>query len=107
LAKNSKAWGSMERKTDTITIQIKTFGMLNDFVKDRSIELEKGSSLLNLFCRISEKYGDKVKDILIDRELNQVSSSICILINGAMADNLETKLKEYDQVTFFIAVSGG
>ena len=74
---------------------------------DKSVTVGGDSTLSDLLDLMIRKYGIRFKKIAIDPETNQVSSSICILVNGKIANTLQERLKEGDEITLFIPVSGG
>lgn len=102
-----KDWESMKLENDTIQVRIETFGILEEFVKDKWVKLRSDSSLFDLSNFMIQKYGRRFKELLADPETNQISSSICFLLNGKAVNNLNKKITNRDKVTLFILVSGG
>ncbi|MCK5600467.1 MoaD/ThiS family protein [Candidatus Pacearchaeota archaeon] len=102
-----KGWVSMEANNDTIEVAISGFGILKSLITDKSIKVKKGSLLSDLLNVMIERYGMRFRKVVIDPETKEISTSICILINGKTANNLEEKLKDRDEITLFIFVGGG
>ncbi|MHA2055202.1 MAG: MoaD/ThiS family protein [Candidatus Hodarchaeales archaeon] len=97
----------MRAKNDTIEVAISGFGILKSLIADKSIKVKRGSSLSDLLNVMIDRYGMGFRKVVIDPETKEISTSICILINGKTANNLEEKLKDRDEITLFIFVGGG
>lgn len=97
----------MEPRNNTIQITVGTFGILKEFIKDKAMILEAGSSLSDLFNFMIKKYGKGFREFIMDPETNQISPAICILLNRETVNNLNRRLTDGDEVTLFILVSGG
>jgi len=104
---NLKDSANMPTENDAIDITLRSFGILKTFITDESIRLKKESSLSDLLDMMANKYDARFKKIIINSETNEVNSAICILVNGNLANNLSRKLEKGDQITLFIAISGG
>lgn len=97
----------MRAKNDSIEVAISGFGILKPLITHKSIKVKRGSLLSDLFNVMIERYGMRFRKIVIDPETKEISTSICILINGKTASNLEEKLEDGDEITLFIFVGGG
>lgn len=97
----------MKLNNDTIQVAIRTSGILKEFVKDKSVILKTDSSLSDLFNFMIQRYGIKFREFIMDPETNEISRSICILLNGETANNLNEGLADGDEVTLFVFLSGG
>lgn len=102
-----KDWENTKERNEMIQVRVKAFGILRNLVADHCLNLEKDYSLLQLFHLMIAKYNQKFREIVVDSLTNQISSSLCILINGENIANLERKLNEGDEITLFVSVSGG
>ena len=100
------AWESTG-EAERMDIQVQALGILKALVTEPHISLEEGSSVRKLLHLLMERYGKPLQEIAIDPETNQISSFICILLNGKIVADLEEKLRAGDEVTLFIPVSGG
>ncbi len=94
-------------ENEPIDITLRSFGILKTLITDESIRVKKESSLSDLLDMMADKYDARLKKIIINSETNEVNSAIGILVNGKIANNLSRKLEEGDQITLFIAISGG
>ena len=97
----------MRARNDSIEVAISGFGILKPLITQKSIKVKRGSLLSDLFNVMIERYGMRFRKIVIDPETKEISTSICILINGKTANNLEEKLEDGDEITLFIFVGGG
>lgn len=96
-----------EARTPTIGVKVKAFGILSEFVKEKSFTLTEGSGVLDLLEAITAKSGTGLKELITNSEDSQIDSSFSAAINGDMINDFEVKLKDGDEVAFFIGVSGG
>lgn len=79
--------------------------------REEQIRIRSEATLKDLLGALSEKYGQKFKDALIDKKSNKVYNYNHITLNGKLAHllekNLDIKLKNGDRVVIAQAVSGG
>jgi molybdopterin converting factor small subunit len=94
-------------KTERVDIQVRALGILKPLVTEPHISLEKGGSLAQLLNLLLERYGKPLQEIALDPDTNQISSFICILLNGKIVADLNEELRAGDEVSLFIPVSGG
>jgi len=97
----------MTTRSDTIEVSVSGFGMLKSLITDKSIRLKRGSTLSDLLHFMVERYGMRFRQLVIDPETKEVSTSICILKNGQTANGLREELNDRDEITLFIFVGGG
>ncbi len=75
------------------------------------MEFEKELTLLELFDRLKEAYGDKFEELIWDKNKKGVFSSfLSIIINGRSYRHenfLQTVLKDGDDVSFLYIYFGG
>jgi molybdopterin synthase sulfur carrier subunit len=74
-----------------------------------SITLDKSESLRKVIDNIAEKL-PKLKDALIDPELEKSRPNTLVIVNGkeiSVLKGLETKLKDGDEVVFVPVSHGG
>ncbi len=71
------------------------------------VSLKKGALLSELVKRMAQGRGEKIKNLLIDPDNNQISPAVAILLNGKMVHQLETPLQDGDEVTLFVGIAGG
>ena len=92
---------------ETIEVKVRAFGILKDFIPNSSFALRKGSAVSGLLQRMMEEYGESLQNSLVDLETKQIHSSICILRDGKIVADINEELKDGEEVTLFIPVSGG
>ena len=93
--------------SETIEVKIRAFGILKDLILDSSFSLRKGAAVSDLLQRMMEKYGEPLQNTLVDKETKQIHPSICILRDGKIVADLNEEMKNGENVTLFIPVSGG
>lgn len=91
-------------------IRVKYFAYIRALVRDtkeEEVELGDGSKLIDLLMRLTEKYGDKFREMLFPSSNDKLSEEVIILLNGRSTDDLETPLKDGDTVSIMPFLSGG
>ena len=74
------------------------------------VELKEKSSIENLLMFLSEKYGDKFKEVIYEKGDKKVKASYMLTINGYLLNQLkglETILKSDDHIILMPIVNGG
>ena len=94
-------------KAERMDIQVRALGILKALVTEPHISLGGGSSVRQLLHLLMERSGKPLQEIALDPETTQISSFICILLNGNIVADLDEELRPEDVVTLFIPVSGG
>ena len=84
---------------------MKALGILKELARD-PLELRSRSTILDCLDTIL-KSNLRQRDIVVDPVTKEVNASICILVNGGAIDKLDAELAEGDELTLFIAASGG
>jgi len=83
--------------------------LLRQITKKESEEINFDSvgnpTLSDLLRLIENIYGNGIGDLIFNK--NTIPPNVFILVNGNRAIDLELKLKEGDQVSFFTPVSNG
>ncbi len=79
--------------------------------REERIKVRDDATLKNLLEILSEKYGKKFKEALIDQKSKKIYNYNHVTLNGQLAHllnkNLEIELKSGDRVVIAQAVSGG
>ena len=90
-------------------IILKLLRPFSEIVGKKEIEIEfNGETLDNLLRDLIEKFPKLKKELFTNN--NELTEYICIFINDKPAsalNNLETEIKEGDEILFFIPISGG
>lgn len=74
------------------------------------IFLEKGTTVEGLVNKLSDLYGEKVKEAIINLRTGAIKKSIIVLVNGHNTEHLKgpkTKLNDRDTVVFAPVLGGG
>lgn len=70
-------------------------------------EVDEGTTLSRIISIMAEKYGDKLQDVLLDKEGN-LQPSVLVSVNDAQADPLVNEpLRDGDRVSFMSPMAGG
>ncbi len=90
-------------------IKIKLLRPFSEIVGKKELEIElKGTTLNDLLIYLLKKY-PKLKNELYTKN-DELTDYICIFVNDKPASALnefETKIKDGDEILFFIPISGG
>jgi len=97
----------MELNNSSIGIRLRGFGILKQLIKEDVIKIKKDSSLIELIQIMSEQYGSEFSKVMIDPQANEISSAVCVMVNGKIVTNLKESVENGDEITFFISASGG
>jgi len=95
-----------------ISIRVKPFAMLRDFLKTKefTVELHGNPIVKNLLEELFRRFGEKLREKIMDPVSNQVKHHWVILVNGnniKALQTLDTPLKDGDEVIIFPPVAGG
>jgi len=90
-------------------IKIKLLRPFSEIVGKKELEIElNGTTLNDLLIYLVKKY-PKLKNELYTKN-DELTDYICIFVNDKIASALnefETKIKDGDEILFFIPISGG
>ena len=93
-----------------VTVEFLSLPKITRIIGNKSIVFElQGSSIQDLVREISNKYGQEIKQFLLD-ESGQLDTVFKIQLNKSQwipRDRLDTALQVGDRVTFMMLVSGG
>ncbi len=71
------------------------------------VEVGEGTSLSEVVSIIAEKYGDRLQDVLFDKE-GTLQPSVLVSVNDAQADPLVNEpLHDGDRISFMSPMAGG
>jgi molybdopterin converting factor small subunit len=91
-------------------IEIRTFGLLKDIIKDAYFEVEKDSTMEDLLLKMAEKYGGAFTVQVYNPHKKRINDHVGITLNGQFLKNediLTTRLRAGDRVAIFVALAGG
>lgn len=83
--------------------------MLRELTEKHEEYLEVGTTVRSALEQLFDKYGDKMRKIIM-KEPEVPHESVIIALNGKsikFLEGLDTNLKEGDKLTFFFAAGGG
>lgn len=89
-------------------MKVKFFAYLRDFTKTKEVDINGCRTVLELLTRLSDKYGNNLKDKLYKN--GELSNEIIILVNGrhiVHLNGINTEIKENDEISIFPVVAGG
>lgn len=91
---------------------MKTFASVAELVGKREIEveLEKGSTVYDLFQALFRKFGARMEKEIWDPERDAPQAYIKVMLNGRDIDfirGIKTELRDGDTVAIFPPVAGG
>lgn len=98
----------MKKIFGVMDMKVKFFAYLRDYTKTKEIEVKNCETVRELLKRLSEIYGGKFAKEVFEGE--NLSSRIIVLVNGrniVHLENLDTKLKDEDEISLFPVVAGG
>lgn len=98
-----------ERFISIMNIKVNYFGFFEDLLaqKEETIELYSDNScVVDLFNLLSQKYGAKFKNIVMDSEKNQLKEGFILLLND-IKGNLNQRLKDGDVISLLPILAGG
>ena len=88
---------------------VKLFGVLKDRAGKNRVFIPGKKTILEILTFLSEKYGPRVKDLLIEKQNGEMKrrTSVVILIEGMAQVDLQREVEEEEVVTIFPSVAGG
>jgi len=101
------------QKGSCIQIKVRLFGPLVSLAKVKSLNFEFTKnyiSIKELIFNLSKSFGTQFKNYVLKNDENKIKSFILILVNDIsidLLDNLNTKLKNNDIITFLPSIHGG
>ncbi len=89
-------------------IKAKYFNLFKNIVgkKEEKIELDDNATLEDLVWVLEDKYGKKLTSKVLNKE-GELSPHVNININGKNIRDLDFELTNFDEVYFFVTISGG
>ena len=92
-----------------MNIKLKLLRPFSEIVGKKEIKIDfNGTTLNNLLKYLIEKYPNLKNELFTKND--ELTEYICIFINDKPAsalNDLESKIKEGDEILFFIPISGG
>jgi molybdopterin synthase sulfur carrier subunit len=94
-------------------ITVKSFLTLRQVMGNQAkFEMEISDITIGeLLDQLCQRFGEGLADQVFDRDTNEVSHLLRVLVNGrhytTLTDRLNTKLEEGDEVALFPPVAGG
>jgi len=93
-------------------IKVRYFTTLRELARtmEEEIEMENGTTLIDLLEKIVLKYGETVFNYLYDKKSGAIDPSIQFLVNGVSIRNLQgirTELKDRNIVAIVPPIGGG
>jgi MoaD family protein len=92
-----------------VQIKITYFSMFREVTGRHEEDLEAGTTVRSALQKLFEKYGERLRKIML-KEQDVPHNSVIIALNGKsikFLKGLDTILNEGDKLTFFFAVGGG
>jgi len=90
-------------------IKIKLLRPFSEIVGKKELEIDfNGTTLNNLLTYLADKY-PKLKNELYTKN-DELTDYVCIFVNDKPAsalNELETKIRDGDEILFFVPISGG
>lgn len=81
-----------------------------EYTKCKSDQVSKADTLLDLLSHLSEKYGNKFRNAVFNKNSNDFGDDIVVLVNGrnvALTDGIQTRLAPDDTIALFPMIMGG
>ncbi len=94
-----------------IAVKISFLSLLKDRigVKELNMDLEDESTINDVFAKLFEKYGEDIEKVLI-KKTGDLSDQVVIMLNEKSIrslDNLDTKIRNNDEIILLPAIAGG
>jgi len=91
---------------------VRYFAYIRDLVRntrEETVELSDNATLEDLLVILSNKYGKRFWEYVIEERENRkvIKEHVVILINGKSTENLEMKLKDGDSIALMPFLGGG
>jgi MoaD family protein len=93
-----------------VRIKIVYFSLLRELTETPEEYLEVGVTVRSALQTLFNKYGKKMRELILKENDNAPIDSLIINVNGKsikFLHELDTNLKEGDKLTFFFAAGGG
>ena len=94
-----------------IAVKISFLSLLKDRigVKELNMDLEDNSTVNDVFLKLFEKFGEDIKTVLV-KKTGELNDHVVIMLNEKnirSLDDLNTKIKNKDEITLLPAIAGG
>ncbi len=94
-----------------IAVKISFLSLLKDRigVKELNMNLEDESTINDVFAKLFEKYGEDIEKVLI-KKTGDLNDQVVIVLNEKnirSLDNLDTKIRNNDEIILLPAIAGG
>lgn len=92
-----------------MAIKIKYFAQIRQVtdIEEEILDSPDPVGLKDMLVRLTQKYGEKFKDLLFEKEC-MLRPSVLVLINGVVVPKGELpEIHDKDEVTLITAVAGG
>ncbi|MEE8431858.1 MAG: MoaD/ThiS family protein [Candidatus Desulfatibia sp.] len=94
-----------------IAVKISFLSLLKDRigVKELNMDLEDESTINDVFAKLFEKYGEDIEKLLI-KKTGDLNDQVVIMLNEKSIrslDNLDTKIRNNDEIILLPAIAGG
>lgn len=94
-----------------IAVKISFLSLLKDRigVKELNMDLEDESTINDVFAKLFEKYGEDIEKVLI-KKTGDLNDQVVIMLNEKSIrslDNLDTKIRNNDEIILLPAIAGG
>ena len=94
-----------------ITVKISFLSLLKDRigVKALNLDLEDNATVNDVFSKLFEKFGEDIKTVLV-KKTGELNDHVVIMLNEKnirSLDDLNTKIKNKDEITLLPAIAGG
>ncbi|MFQ5711549.1 MAG: ubiquitin-like small modifier protein 1 [Candidatus Geothermarchaeales archaeon] len=94
------------------SVRLALSSVLHDITgaKELELDLNQGSTVKDLFDTLFEKYGADFRRRILDPKTGDLRRFIIVIVNGRdirHMNQMETELKEGDEVAILPAVAGG
>jgi len=91
-------------------IEIRTFGLLKEVIKDTHFEVGESCNVEDLLLKMADKYGRAFTVQIYNPNKKRINDHVGIALNGQFLKNENistTKLREGDRMAIFVALAGG